>query len=142
MSASWLVKKSTWCSPSSAAEVDAACGHEAQGTVDLRRDALVPLTLRRRRHELLVPQVHLREVGEAALRERAQQVECRRRLLVCRHQSLGIRPAGVGLERLVVDHVTPERRELHVTDPLGVAERGLANWPAMRPTFTTGTPAA
>ena len=33
-----------------------------------------------------------------------------------------------------------KRRQLHVADPLGAGERGLANCPAMRPTFTTGTP--
>ena len=73
------------------AEVDAAGGHEAQGAVDLRRDALVALALGRRRHELLVPQVHLGQVGEAALGEGAQQVERRGRLLVRRDQAVGIR---------------------------------------------------
>ena len=102
------------------AEVDAAGRHEAQGAVDLRRDALVAPPLGRRRDELLVPQVHLGEVGEAALGEGAQQVERRGRLVVGGHQPFGVRRPGVGLEGLVVDHVPAEGRQLDVADSLGV----------------------
>ena len=119
------MKKSTWCSPCSAAEVDAAGRHEAQGAVDLRGDALVALALAGRRDELLVPQVHLGEVGEATLRERPQEVERRRGLLVRGHQALGVGPARLGLEGLVVDHVAAEGLQLHVADPLGVGRAGL-----------------
>jgi hypothetical protein len=47
--------------------------------------------------------------------------------------------AAVG-EADVVDDVAAERRQLDAVDGLGGDERGLANWPAMRPTFTVGTP--
>ena len=125
------------------AEVDPAGGHEPQRAVDLRRDALVALSLGRRRDELLVPQVHLGEVGEPSLGERAQQVERRRRLLVGGDEALGVGPARLGLEGVVVDHVAAERRRARRHRRVSVsAERGLANCPAMRPTFTTGTPAA
>ena len=117
------------------AEVDAARRHEAQGPVDLRRDALVALPLDRGRDELLVPQVHLGEVGEATLGEGAQQVQGRGRLLVGRDQALGVGRARFGLERLVVDHVAAERSELDVADPLGAGRAGLGELPgdAARP---------
>ena len=54
-----------------------------------------------------------------------------------RRSGSGIRAAAVGV---AVDDVAAERRQVDVADPLGGLERGLANWPAMRPTFTTGTP--
>ena len=50
-------------------------------TLDLGGQLLVALSLRRARDEVLVPAVHLREVGEAALGEGAQQVERRGRLV-------------------------------------------------------------
>ena len=123
-------------------EVDAAGGHEAQGTVDLRGDVLVALALAGRGDELLVPQVHLREVGEAALGEGPQQVECRGRLLVRGHQAPG---SGVRASASKASSLTMwPRKDCSSTSPIRSvsAERGLANCPAMRPTFTTGTPAA
>src|SRR6478736_4677692 len=62
-------------------EVDAARGHEPQRAIDLVGEGLVALTLSARRHELLVPRMHAREVGEAALRERACEVQGGRRLV-------------------------------------------------------------
>ena len=114
-------------------EVDAAGSHEAQGAVDLRRDALVALALAGRRHELLVPQVHLGQVGEAALGEGPQEVQRRRRLLVGGHQAPRVGPARLDLEGLVVDHVAPEGLQLHVTDPLGVGRARLGELPGDAP---------
>ena len=110
-------------------EVDATGRHEAQGAVDLGGDALVASPFRRRRDELLVPQVHLGQIGEASLGEGAQQVERRGRLLVGGQQSLGIGPARFDFERLVVDHVTPERRQLQVADPFGGGRTRLGELP-------------
>ena len=101
------------------AEVDAAGGHEAQRPVDLRRDALVAQAFGRGGDELLVPQVDLGQVGEAALGEGAQQVERGGRLLVCRHQSGRVRTPGLLVERLVVHHVAAERGKVDVADALG-----------------------
>jgi hypothetical protein len=39
-----------------------------------------------------------------------------------------------------VDDVAAIGRQLDAVDGLDGEERGLANWPAMRPTFTTGLP--
>ena len=48
---------------------------------------------------------------------------------------------AASVRRDVVDDVAAERRQLDVADASRWRdERGLANWPAMRPTFTTGTP--
>ena len=110
-------------------EVDAAGGHEAQGAVDLRRDALVALALAGRGDELLVPQVHLGEVGEPALGERAQEVERRRRLLVGGHQPRRVGRARLDIEGLVVDHVAAEGRQLDVADPLGAGRARLGELP-------------
>jgi hypothetical protein len=89
-------------------EIDAAGAHEADRALDLRGDDLVALSLRCARDELLVPHLHLRQVGEAALREGAKQVE-RGRGLVVRLDH----PRWIGGSRLrgglvVVDHVPEE----------------------------------
>ena len=80
--------------PPLALEVDAAGRHERERALDLGGDALVPAALRRAGDELLVPQVHLGQVGEPALRERPQQVERRRRLVVALQHALGVGGAG------------------------------------------------
>ena len=56
--------------------------------------------------------MHAVEVGEAALRERAQQVERRGRLVVAAQHALRIGTAGDGVEREVVDDVAEVRRQL------------------------------
>ena len=102
-----------------AREVDAAGGHEAQRALDLARDLLVAAALGRARDELLVPLVHARDVGEAALRERAQQVERARRLVVGAQHALRVVDARLGRGRVVVDQVAVERRQVDVADALG-----------------------
>jgi len=69
--------------------------------------------------------VHLRQVGEAALGEGPEEIERRGGLLVRGHQALGIGPARLVLEGLVVHHVAAERRQLHVADALGAGRAGL-----------------
>ena len=59
-------------------------------------DLLVAAALGRARDELLVPLVHARDVGEAALRERAQQVERARRLVVGAQHALRVGHARLG----------------------------------------------
>ena len=101
-----------------AREVDPAGLHERQGPGDLVGDLGVALALCGRRDELLVPDVDAREVREAALRERAQQVERGDGLLVGADQAPGVRTARVDVERLVVDHVAAEALELDAVDGL------------------------
>jgi len=90
------------------AQVDADRGHEPERALDLRRELLVPPALRRGRDELLVPHVHLVEIGEAALRECADEVQGRRRLVVPLEHPLRIGSPRVERRRLAVDHVPAE----------------------------------
>ncbi len=103
-------------------EVDAAGLHEPQRALDLGRDGLVAPALGARGHELLVPGVDAGQVGEAALGERAQEVQRRRGLVVAAQQTPRIGTARGGLEREVVDHVAPEARELDLA--AGLERRG------------------
>jgi hypothetical protein len=49
--------------------------------------------------------------------------------LVGSHQSLGIGPARLGFEGLVVDHVAAKRLQLQVTHPFGVGRARLGELP-------------
>ena len=68
-------------------EVDPAGPHEAERALDLDSDLLVALPLGRAGRERLVPHLHLGQVGEAALREGAEEIQRRRRLVVARAPS-------------------------------------------------------
>ena len=84
--------------------------------------------------------MHLVQVGIAAVGERAQQVERARGLEIA-----GLHARRVGHARRFgelgpVDDVAAIAGQGLAVLRLRLAERGLANWPAMRPSFTTGTP--
>ena len=121
-------------------DLDAAGAHELEGSVDLVGELLVAAAFGARLPELLGPGVHAGEVGEAALGEGAHEVERGCRLVVRLHEPLGVGHAGRLGGRGVVDDVPAEAGQVEVADLLVVARAGLANWPAMRPPFTTGTP--
>ena len=93
-------------------EVDAARRHEMQGPLDAVGDLFVAAPLTAGRDELEVPLVHAVEVGEAALGERAQQVERGRGLVVAAQHALRIGPARDRVEREVVDDVAEVRGQL------------------------------
>ncbi len=111
------------------AEVDADRLHEPQRATDLARDSLVAPSLERARDELLVPGVHLRQVGEAALREGAQQVERGDGLVVRLHHPLRIGHPGLGRRLVRVDRVAAERRELDALHALRERRAGLRELP-------------
>ena len=115
------------------AEVDPDRLHEPQRAADLVRDHLVAPALERARDELLVPRVHLRQVGEATLRERAEQVERRDRLVVRLHHPLGVGHARLGRGLVGVDRVPAERRQLDAVDPLGERRARLRELPCDPP---------
>ena len=71
----------------------------------LHLDRLVAPAFTAARDELLVPHVHLRQVREAALGERPQQVQGRRRLVIGGDESFRIGRAGRSGGRQVVDDV-------------------------------------
>ena len=80
--------------------------------LDLVGQGLVALTLTTGGDELLVPRVHAGEVGEAALGERAREVQRGRGLVVRPHEARRVGAARRGVEGEVVDGVAPERRQL------------------------------
>ena len=101
--------------------VDAACGHELHGPVDLVGQGLVALAGGAGRHELAVPLVDAREGGEAALGERPEEVQRGGGPVVGREEALGVGGALPGCEADVVDDVPAECRQLDAVDGLGVA---------------------
>ena len=117
--------------------------HEVQRVVDLAGELLVALPGRGRLHEVLVPGVHLAQVGVAAGGEGAHQVQRRGGGVVHPLQPLGVRDAGRLGEVEAVDRVARGRSAASRRrgSRCGL-ERGLEYWPAIRPTFTTGTDAA
>ncbi len=120
------------------AEIDADRLHEAERAADLVRDHLVAPSLERARDELLVPRVHLREVGEPALRERAQEVERRDGLVVGLHH-----PLGVGHTRRLgllvrMNGMPAERRQLHPAHALGRRRARLRELPGDPPHLDHG----
>ena len=87
--------------------------------------------------------MHVLEIGVAALREGAQQIERRRRLPIGHQHALRVGHARRLGELDAVDDVAAIARQLLAVLRFSVgAERGLANCPAMRPSFTTGEPPA
>ena len=100
-------------------QVDPAGLHEPQSALDLGGEHVVAAPLRAACHELLVPRMHARQIGEAALGEGPQQVHRRRRLVVCTHEPGRVRSSGQLVEREVVDRVAPERGQLDPVAYLG-----------------------
>ncbi len=116
--------------------------HEVQRVVDLPRELLVALPGRGGLHEVLVPGVHLAQVGVTTGGEGAHQVQRRGRGVVHALEPLGVRNAGLFGEGEAVDGVAAVGRQGDASRVSVSLERGLEYWPAMRPTLTTGTEAA
>ena len=141
--ASWLVKNSTRCSVRIGLRGDADGGHEVQGLGDLVGQLAVA-----------------RRVAGCRRRSPASSGGCctgrhsrrrRRRAAGSASPPTGRRPRAAAADRACA-----RPREAHAVDVVAAvgragdsrrgsrcgSERGLANWPAMRPTFTTGLPPA
>ena len=83
--------------------------------------------------------MHPGERGVAAVGERAQQIERGRRLGVGLDLARRVGHARRLVELQPVHDVAAVARQLDARPGVSVgAERGLANCPAIRPTFTTG----
>ena len=122
--------------------IDAAGAHEAQGLGDAVGEGLILFIRRGVGEEAQGPAMDMFQIGIAAASEGTQQIERRRRLPIGHDLALGIGHAGGFGEGDVVDDVAAIGRQLAASMVSVAAERGLANWPAMRPTFTTGWPPA
>lgn len=105
--------------------VGPAGAHEVEGVVDLAGQLLVTLAGGRRLHEVLVPGVHLAQVGVTAGGEGAHQVERRGGCVVHPLQALGVRDAGLLVEVEAVDRVAPVGRQGHAVAGLGALGAGL-----------------
>jgi hypothetical protein len=96
-------------------------------------------------HERPVPVLGVVDVGEAAVEQRADEVERHRRVLVAADHQVRVGPAGVGVEVGAVDQVAEVAGQFHFdstsapSTPFSVGlDRGLAYCPANRPTRVTG----
>ena len=99
--------------------VGAAGVHERQRPVDLAGELLVAPPGRAGGHEVLVPGVHLAQVGVAALGEGPAEVERDGRGVVGLQQPLGVGRAALGGEVEAVDHVAPVGGQLDAVAGLG-----------------------
>ena len=115
-------------------EVDPDRLHEPQRALDLAGERLVALARRRARRRTRGSRcARCVEVREAALRERAQQVQRRRGLVVALDEPLGIGDARLGRRLVRVDDVPAEGRELDAVDDLGRAGARLRELPGDAP---------
>ena len=85
--------------------------------------------------------MNLMKIGVPALGKRPQQIQRRCRLVVHLYHAFGIRNAAGFGKRHVIDHVAPIGKVTPFCSSTS-EDRGLANCPARRPTFTTGLPDA
>jgi hypothetical protein len=109
-------------------EVGAGGLHELDGTVDVVGEALVRL-VGGVLGEALVPAVHLAQIGEPALRERADQIDRRGGRVVALEQPCRVGPARAFGEVEAVDDVAAVCGQGHVAARLGVARAGLRELP-------------
>ena len=122
--------------------VEADGAHEAERLGDPVGEFLVALGLGAVLDEAQHPAMDVLEIGVAAVGEGAQKVERRRGLAIGFQLPARIGLARGGRELDVVDDVAAISRQRDAVDRLESDERGFANWPATRPTFTIGDAAA
>ena len=106
-------------------EIEPAGAHEVQRVRDAIGQFLVAARLRRILEEAEHPLMHAAEIGKAAGRERAQQVQRRRRLPVRHQLALRIGDARFRREGDVVDDVAAVARQLDAVDLLGLRRARL-----------------
>ena len=109
--------------------VGAARLHERQRSVDLAREALVSLPCRALGDEVLIPRVDLMQVGVAAVRERAAQVQGDRRAVVCVEQPRRVRSARRRREVEAVDGLAAVGGQLGSVARLGGERSRLRELP-------------
>ena len=124
-------------------EIETDRPHEAERLRDAVGELGVAARLRAVLDEAEHPAVDAGEIGVAALGERAQQVQRRRRLAIGFDLAARIGGARRRRELVAVDDVAAVARQFDAVALLGRRDvRGFANWPAMRPILTTGNAAA
>ena len=104
--------------------VGAAGLHEGQRAVDVGGETVVELPGRRLAHEVLVPRVHLAQVGVATLRECTDEVECRAGGVVGAHHARGVGATRRSVEGDLVDGIAEVAGQFDpVADLGGLAAR-------------------
>ena len=110
-------------------EIEPAGAHEVQRVRDAIGQFLVPARLRRILEETEHPLMHAAEIGKAAGRERAQQVQRRGRLPVRHQLALRIGNPRFRREGDVVDDVAAVARQLDAVDLFRVRRTRLCKLP-------------
>ena len=113
--------------------VDAGGVHEGQRAVDLAGELLVARALVGLGDEVLVPRVHLAQVGVAALGEGTHEVQGGRRPVVGLDEPGRVVAAQRLVEREPVDHVAAVGRQAHAVAGLGAGGAGLGVLPGDPP---------
>ena len=93
--------------------------HERDRPVDLVRQLLIALPGRTAGHEVLVPGVHLAQVGVAATGEGPAQVQGGRRAVIRLEQPARVRRPRRGGELDAVDRIAPVDRKFRTVPHLG-----------------------
>ncbi len=96
---------------------DPSSVHELHRPLHLARELLV-LRVSGVVHEALVPLLHGAQVGEPALCKGADEVQRRRRFVVCLEHPLGVGDAGRFGELVLVDDVASEGGQGHTVSRL------------------------
>ena len=105
-------------------EVDASGTHKLDRAVDVLRERLIA-RIGRIRHEALIPAVYLTQVSITALRESANQVQRRGRVVIQRQKALRIGLARLGGELEGVHRIAAVARQRHAVARLHVGRARL-----------------
>ena len=105
-------------------KIDAGGTHKLDRAVDVLRERLIA-RIGRIRHEALIPAMHLTQVRVAALRERTNQVQRRRGVVVQRQKALRIGLARLGGELEGVHRIAAVARQRHTVTRLHVGRARL-----------------
>ena len=109
-------------------KINARCSHELDRAVNVGGQRLVA-RIRRIRHEALIPTVYLPQIRIAALREGADQVQRRRRMIIQGQEALRVGFARLGSEFERVDRVAAIARQRHAVARLQVGGTRLGVLP-------------
>ena len=98
---------------------------EVERVADRIDDLLVLLDQRRMLHEAEIPVSRVMQVGEAAITQRAHEIQRERRAFITAQQQRGIRFARLGGEFGTVHEIAAERRQRDAVAGLGIGRTRL-----------------
>ena len=106
---------------------------EIEGIADRAHDALVGFLELRMLDEAEVPILGMVQIGETAIDQRPNKIQCQRRPLVAPQQQLGIRRARLGGEFRAIDEIAAVARKREPVAGLHVRRAGLGVLPGHAP---------